>query len=343
MKRFTVVLVISGILGLLLFTSCEKDTSSALSETQLEEQSIEEIVTDENIEESDYLADWGIDDGNEDNMYNGFSTFSPGEMLTKSFTSINNVVRFGRKLNRRIPRTIIIRRLSPDSILVHMERIWAGGFFTIENLSDSGFVSGDTFVVNRKQLIHTVRRSAIFTPRYNDEAAMENSRNRWKLSAVSLTEGNSRPAPTVNLHQVQVRSSNGTFFQIENPLRTIWNIPDDLPVFVQGETVVVRALVSNSTSNPVIDPQTGSTETVLLHFGINRFHRARKQFEFAGTDPVTGYHIYEGRWTVHEPALRPFHAVIDVIDNGTIYESDEQTYPYNSTTWGLPYRVGLAQ
>ncbi len=332
------MLTLMGLLGLILFSGCQKESSSALSEQQLEEQSIRETVTDENIEESDYLADWGIDDENEQNMYDGFSTFLPGSAIPQGWTPLNNIIRFGRKLNRQVPRTILIRRISPDSIIVHMERIWAGGFFTFEKQdSTNGFP--DTMVIHRKPLIHSVKRVSYFTKRIEDQDAMQDPRRRWKLSAISLSDGISRPVNTVEIHLLEIRSSGGEYRSIENPLRTIWNLPLDLPLFAQGETVTVRVLVSNTTGNPVINPATGASETVLLHFGINRFHHARKQFDYTGVDAATGYDIFEGRWVVHEPALRPFHAIVDVIDNGTIFETDPETNPYNSATWGLPYRV----
>jgi len=155
--------------------------------------------------------------------------------------------------------------------------------------------------------------------------------------------GNSRPAPTVEIHQIDISTSSGDFYSFTEPLRTIFSIPDDLPVVAQGEVVTVQVLVSNNSNNPVIDPETGATETLLLHFGLNRLHRARKQFEYMGVDPNTGYNLFKGVWTVHEPAFRPFHAVVDAIDNGTIYDEDELTYPYNSMTWGFPYRVVLTK
>lgn len=322
------------LLGLFIISGCEKDTNSALSDQQLEDNAITEILTNENIEESDYVMDWGIDDIDESQMYNGFSTFSPGNYFPKILTPIDSVVRFGRILNRRIPRTLLIRRISRDSILVHMERVWGGNFLILEQP-----LTEDTLILHRKPLVHTVKRTAIFTKRTEDEDAMRDPRTRWRLSAVSMDLGNSRPLPTVAIQQIDITTSTGESYSFTNPLRTIFSIPDDLPVVARGEGVTVQVLVSNNTNNPVVNPETGATETLLLHFGLNRIHRARKQFEYIGVDPNTGYNLYKGVWTVHEPAFRPFHAVIDAIDNGTIYDEDEQIYPYNSMTWGFPYRV----
>jgi hypothetical protein len=332
MKRIIITLL-TGLLGLLFLIGCERDTSSAISDQQLEDNAIADILTNEDTEDSDYVMDWGIDDGDEKNMYNGYSTFSGGSPFPKILTPIDSVVRFGRILNRRIPRNLVIRRVSPDTIWVYMERVWGGQFISLEKLD------ADTFVVHRKQLVHNVKRTAIFTKRIGDQNALRDPRRRWKLSAVSMGFGTSRPAPTVEIHQIDIATSSGDSYTFTDPLQTIFNLPENLPVVAQGEVVTIQVLVSNNSSNPVIDPETGATETLLLHFGLNRFHRARRQFEYKGVDPATGHSLFEGSWTVHEPAFRPFHAIVDAIDNGTIYDDDEQTYPYNSMTWGFPYRV----
>jgi hypothetical protein len=334
MKRLISIIGIV-LLGLLLITGCEKDTSSAMSDQQLEDNAIRDILTNEEVEEGDYLVDWGIDDGDQGNMYNGFSTFSIGSPFEKLLTPFDSVSRFGRILNRRIPRTVIIRRISPDTILVNMERVWGGNFLIVEPISN------DSLLIHRKPLLHSVRRTSIFTKRLNDDEAMRDPRRRWKLSGISMGKGQSRPVTTLEIHQLDISTSSGDFYTFSNPLQTIFSIPENLPTILQGDSVTVQVLVSNNSSNPFIDPNTGATETLLLHYGISRLHRARRQFRYMGVDPSTGLNLYEGSWRVHEPAMRPFHAVIDAIDNGTIYDSDGETYPYNSATWGLPYRVVL--
>lgn len=328
------------IMGLFLINSCEKDSESALSDEMIEEQAIRDMAQNEDSEESDYLADWGIDDGQEQNMYDGYSTFSPGS-FPKILSPIDNVLRFGRKLNRGIPRTIVLRRISPDSILLYLDRVWVGQFFIFQDLNNND-TPPDTFALYRKPLVHSVKKTAIFTKRFNDANALQDPRRRWKLSAISLGEGKSLPEATVEIHQVDINTSSGENYNFTDPSELL-SIPDDLPIAMRGETVNITVLVSNATQNPVYHPENGSTETLLLHYGISRFHRARRKFEFKGVDPVSGYNLYEGEWIVHEPALRPFHAVIDVIDNGTIYDDDVETYPYNSATWGFPYRVVVSK
>jgi hypothetical protein len=342
MKKIMLNLIIIA-LGLFLVVGCEKDSTptsgdySNLTDQELVEQSLLNENDPEFEDIQDYLVDWGIDDGSEANMYNGFSTFGDGLNLPKILSPIDNVIRFGRKINQRFPRKIVYRRISEDSIAVSIERVLAGRFFIFQKL-DTLSTETDSFKVYTKPLTHRVRRNTIFVRRTNDEI-IRHPRRRWRLAAISLGDGISHPDPIVEIHQVTVESSGGTSLVFTDPLGTMLSIPDDLPTFTQGEVVTITTLVSNSSANPVINHSTGATETLLLHFGLIRIHRARKQFQYMGVDPTTGYHIYQGQWTVHEPAYRAFHAVVDVIDNGTIYDDDSEMYPYNSATWGCPYRV----
>lgn len=339
MKKLIISLTVL-IAGFLLLIGCQKDTSSTLSQEPSDEQSIQELLLDE---ENEYLVDWGIDDGDKDNMFNGFNPFSPDLSIPKITTPIDNVVRYGRRIHRRFPRQIIINFISPDSVRIHLERVLVGKFFIFQKL-DSSSAPPDSIVIYRKPLRHSVARNVLLVRRASDEASIDhNPRRRFKLAALSLGLGYSRPEHTVKIHRVTVSTSSGDSIEFTNPLQTMLEIPEDLPTFVRGEQVTVRALVSNSSDSLIYDPQTGATETVLLHFGINPRHHARKKFVFIGEDPVTGFNIYEGNWTVHEPAHRPFHAVVDVIDNGTIYDDNEQVFPYNSTTWSTPYRVVLTK
>ena len=95
---------------------------------------------------------------------------------------------------------------------------------------------------------------------------------------------------------------------------------------------------SANTVNPVIYPEnTRATENVRLHYGRNRLgHFARSNFEWVEREG--DLNIYEGTWIVRQ-FRGMHHAVIDVIDNGTIYEESETDYPYISNTWATPYRV----
>ena len=98
--------------------------------------------------------------------------------------------------------------------------------------------------------------------------------------------------------------------------------------------------MKNTTDNPVGFPGIPEqTELVRLHHARNRFRKLHKinMLQYVGKDD-NGDNVYEGNWIVGE-WRGVYHAVIDVIDNGTIFDDDINTYPYNSTTWSTPYKI----
>jgi hypothetical protein len=321
MMKLGIFFMIS-LITMLGMVGCEKDTSSAVDDNTLSEMELQESVLDE---ENDYLLDWGIDDGSEGNIYDGYSSFP------KVMDPIDEVLRFGRIINHRFRRQFTITRLNPDSVLVSVTRQLNGKFviFGIDNLQDTS--------IYRKDLTHIAKRKAIFVkrhPQYQDNPG----RGRWRLQSVTLGEGMSQPTNTIQIHEVVVYNSSGDSIVFTDPLETFLTVPDDIPTFNTGETVTIRVNLENMTPYPFIGPD-GATETVLLHFGRNRFRHSRKRFTYVGTSPVTGYSIYEGFWQIGQQPYRIRHAIVDAIDNGSIYDDDEIAYPYNSTTWGAPYRV----
>ena len=316
-------LIFLTLLTLMFAMSCEKNIS-------VPQEDDETAVTGlAQGEDEDYLFDEGFDDGSEDNMYNGYSSFGKG--FDKITSPIDTVHRFGRKIMDR-PRRVItdVRRISPDSIKVFVAREFVGRFIVIEKEDDT------TFVRHVKDLRHVVRRCALYVKRNPTDEIV---RRRWKLAEVSLGQGNSLPAHTIRISQVSVSSSSGINAVFTDPLHTMLEIPEDILTFALGEEITVQVKLTNSTANPVDPSGNGSTETVLLHYGTNRHHHARRHFEYAGTDPATGEQIYEGTWTIGQEPFQVYHAVVDAIDNGTIFDDDGVTYPYNSTTWSVPYRV----
>ena len=315
-----------AMMTLVLMTSCQKDSEPLSSEP--DEVIVQDLAASE---EDEYLFELGLNDGTEDDIKNG--NFGGG--FGKIQVPLDSVWRFGRHINRIGLRRLEIVRTAPDTIKVALARELQGRFVTVEKFEGDS-VSGDTLVVYRKPLRHVVRRKAIYVR--NPQANDRSGRRGWHLYSVSLGQGNSVPPHTIEINEVSVVSSSGDSLVFTDPLNTMLTL-DEVPTFVTGEMVTVRVKLNNFTDNPVDPEGNGSTETLLLHYGVNRHHHARKFFEFAGIDPVTGEHIYEGTWTIGQEPFRVYHAVIDAIDNGTIYDSDPATYPYNSTTWNIPYVV----
>lgn len=330
MKKSGIFLIVI-LIAMFVMVGCEKDSNSAVDDSVLSEMELQESILDE---ENDYLLDWGIDDGSEGNMFDGYSSFTRGLDFLKVMDPIDQVLRFGRKINHRFRRQIIITRLNPDSVLVSITRQLDGKFvvFGVDT------VLQDTSIF-RKPLTHIVKRKAIFVKRHANDQNQDNpGRGRWRIQSVTLGEGMSQPAKTIQIHEVIVYNSVGDSIVFTNPLETFLTIPDDIPTYATGEMISIRVKLENSTPNPIIGPD-GATETLLLHYGRNRHHHGRKRFAYVGTDPATGYSLYEGFWQIGQQPFRVRHAIVDAIDNGTIYDDDEITYPYNSTTWCAPYRV----
>ncbi|NOX37846.1 MAG: hypothetical protein GXO78_09955 [Calditrichaeota bacterium] len=324
MKRHLLMFGLSILIAGILFVGCEKNVTTILDE----EAELEELVLDE---ENDYLFDWGIDDGSEDNLFSLNFRMSYPDGFNKPLTPIENVVRFGRIIKQRYPRTIIYRRTARDSALLFLERVLEGRFVIMSRIgSDSS--NADSMVVYRKPLRHIVRRKAVFVPRTENPQG----RRGWKLKAISLGQGNS-PRSTIRIQKLVVINTAGDSLVFTDPLKTMMQIPEDIPRFSRGEEVTVQVYLTNNTSHPVYHPDTGATETVILHYSRSRKKRGRKLFTFMGTNE-DGVNIYQGTWKVQE-APRVYHVIVDVIDNGTIFDSDPEMYPYNSVTWSCPYIV----
>lgn len=319
MKRL-IGLVVIALLAMLLVVGCEKDASQPVV------QNDETVVTQmAQSEDDEYLFDEGIDDGSENNMYDGYSSFG------KVSTPIDSVKRFGRLVHQR-PRRVItdVQHIGPDTMSVFTAREFTGQFVIISKPDDS------TVVRYTKPLRHVVRRVALYVRRNPNEVT---GRRGWELAEVSLGQGNSLPRATIEIKEIAITSSGGVNVVYTHPLHTMLSIPEDILLFSPGDTVTVQVKLLNSTPNPVDPLGNGSTETVLLHYGVNRQHHARKRFEYVGVDPLTGDQVYQGSWTIGQQPFRLRHVVVDAIDNGTIFDDDTATYPYNSTTWSAPYRV----
>lgn len=333
--KSTLTQMLIAILALLLMNGCAKDGADPGADVD-DEVVVEQLATDD---EEALMYDLGIDDQHEDNMYNGYSSFANG--FGKTNAPIDSVIRYGRIIRERGLRRLEIRRIARDTIAVLSARQFAGLFVTIQALEDTS--GSHPITIYRKRLNHVVRRYAVYARHTRDNASdqLSDHRRGWHLDKISMGDGNSLPNHTITINEMTVVSSGGYNRTFTNPLETIYDSRDDLPTFSPGDSVTVTVKLRNETLNPVDPDSSGSTEKVLLHFGTNRHHHARKAFRYAGTDPVSGDQLYVGSWTVRQEAGGIYHAIVDVIDNGTIFDSDARTYPYNSRTWSTPYRVAV--
>ena len=321
------IIFFGSLLLILIAMACQEDQMAILSNSEDDQSVVTELATSE---EEVLLFDALVDDGSEENMYDGYSSFGSG--IGKVTAPINSVWRFGRKFDP-FPRRVVrdVRFVTRDSAVVTVNRLFTGKFVVISKEEDS--TGTNVISIYRKPMKHLHQRRAIYVTRASSE-----SDGRWKLEAVSLGLGESRPESTIEILEAHISSNMGLDYTITDPLNIYLGSRAEIPKVVPGEEITVVIKVLNHTTNPVI-LDNGTTETVLLHFGRNRNHHARKRFHFVGQDPVTGANMYKGTWTVGQVADRFYHAAFDVIDNGTIYDDDSTTYPYNSLVWALPYHV----
>jgi hypothetical protein len=191
---------------------------------------------------------------------------------------------------------------------------------------------------------HTFKRIAYFAKR-GDEG--ESLRSRWRMLATSVVDGKSlglvdsmRVRTTLQIQKLIVENEGKTV-EIDDPMSFIQR-RGDLLTLTPGTEVQVTVQVKNDSENQLQVPAGKGTELVRLHFGRHRHWREHDMYgirhlHWVGQTPE-GSNIYQGSWTVG-PRFRVNHAVIDVIDNGSIFNNDTETYPYNSVTWGFPYKV----
>ncbi len=320
MKRLTIILIMA--LAAMWWTGCE-NSSTAVSEDP--ESEINAMLQDEL---SEYFVDeYGFVDSDSEDDEDALASTESSVAFGKIYDENMDVWRFGRIINPdSITRSIIIN-IENDTAKVQVRTNLEGRFLILEQLA------GDTIVRHVKRLNHFLEKKAILV-KNEDPGAFR----KWRLEEISGTVGNS-PLNTVQIEKITVSSAlTGRIYTFTDPLSSMYQIPEQLPLFPAGDVVTVRVEVSNSTPNPV-ELEDGSTETVLLHYGLGiNTPRIRKFIPFVGTDE-NGNKVYENSWTVVRPALFNYHAVIDIIDNGTIFQADGVTYPYNSHTWGFPYRV----
>lgn len=308
---------------LLIIWGCSKDNSPLTTEMTAEQQIYDAIANIEGSEDEDYIyAD--IDEESESNFTEPFDSF-----LQKPIVPL----RFGRIRMHPISKDIRIVFTTDSTAEVFIYKVIKGKFITL---------AADTSKVDTIDIYHTIRpmehevQRIIHFVKKND---------RWKMSEFSLALGNSLSnddsktvSATVNITKLIV-SANGEVIEITNPL-DYFQTRQNVFSYGFGAEVKLTVHIKNETMNPVYFPQgTEQTELVRLHHARHRLRKLHriKVFTYRGKDDE-GNNIYEGTWFIGD-RLGVHHAIIDVIDNGTIFDDDMETYPYNSTSWSTPYKV----
>ena len=323
MKKFAMLVL--G-LSLLLTFSCQKNTTQPgddLSAT--EKQNIEAIKSV--LQDSADISYDALDDASEDNIDTDDPNWLGGQPLSKTSWVRTH---FGRIGKRPVERSIQVV-LDTDSTATAYVYTKLKGIFVVRKAEmDSNHFSLDRF---EKPMTHEVER-IVHLKKIN---VSDTLRRNWKIVDISMKEGAS-PENTVEIVQLDVVPTGMDSVVITDAL-SYFQDRRTLFTYKRGTEIKLRVTVRNSSASPMIYPQgTLATENVRLHYGRNMAGNfARKNFTWVGQD-AEGNNVYEGVWIIKQfPGVH--HAVIDVIDNGTILSKDKDAYPYNSNTWSTPYRV----
>jgi len=320
MKNLAVILIMTA---LAMMWGCNQDSpsESVLSDEQMIEQAIVEIETDES--EDFFYAD--VDEESEENFIDATDGF-----LAKPIIPL----RFGRVRLHPVVKDIHIVFNTDSTATVSFRKVLRGKFVSLVGEKSEL----DTLKIYRtvRPMGHEIQRIAHFVK----------VDGRWRMKDVSMALGNSLGAvesesdlvhTTIQITKIVVKA-NDEEIEITDPL-TYFQSRKSVFAFENGTEVSVKVYVNNDTENPVYVPAgTNQTEFVRLHHARHRVRRHHKIKYFRYLGQEEGMNVYKGNWTIGEwPGVH--HAVIDVIDNGTIFDDDINTYPYNSTTWSTPYKV----
>jgi len=317
MKKLSIIL--STLIFLSIYSCSDDVNNSAKTSASEDEAAIQQVLeNDEQIYEE-------IGDGDE-NTYGVNDPNWLGGGLAKDGIR----ARFGRRISGREGKVDVVLT-SDTTATAYISRTFTGKFVSLtgEQTSDTSW-SLQRF---EKPLTHNVER-VVNLWKFRDDAEIE--RRNWKIESVSMADGVSEPS-TVSIFELIIYPEGQDSVIITNPTEYFQN-GLNMFTFPRFKEVTIKVVVENNTANAIEHPAgSGSTENVRLHFGRNRRgHHAIKKLEYVGER--SGYQIYQGTWIIQQFS-GVHHAVIDVIDNGTILSEDDAAYPYSSATWATPYVV----
>jgi hypothetical protein len=312
------------VLGIMLtiIWGCSESTGPDPSET--DEQAIIQVIQEiENSETEDYFYT-SLDDESDNNFFEASES-----ALLKPITP----VRFGRIGSRPIVRDVRVIFDTDSTATAFFTTVLRGHFVVL--------TMNQEYEVQRivRPMGHKFERVAHFVKRGNENM---NLRERWRLLDFSMASGTSLgleddTEPSTTLHIQKLIIETDSVIEIEDPLE-YFQTRGSVFTFDAGTEVKLTLFVENSNPNAIQVPAGKGTEFVRLHFARHRRLRLHGVRYFQWVRSEASVNVYEGTWTVGQ-CFCVNHAVIDVIDNGCIFDDDVDTYPYNSVTWGTPYKV----
>jgi hypothetical protein len=316
------------IISLIIVWGCNTNQDPVLDEQTLDNRELEKLIADiESSETEDYFYS-NLNEESENKF------FDIGDANPYSLLKPIIPLRFGRIARPIIRKVRIV--FDTDTTATAYFRKEMRGKFIIKAADTTG---QDTVYRVTKRLGHEFQRIAHFAKRGKNS----DKRRGWKLDDFSMVEGKSYDFndssyvnPQIDIVKMIVQSDS-VDTTITDPL-SFFQTKRSVFRFGHGTQVKVIVHVDNNTPNPIVYPAgTQATEFVRLHHARHRRLRNHsiRCLQWIGQD-ADNNNIYQGTWTIGT-RFGIHHAVIDVIDNGTILDDDEVAYPYRSVTWGTPY------
>ena len=338
MKPLITTLIITSI----FFIGCEDQNNDF--NAQQENYSDRESELSSLIEDDDALGLEGLDDGGEaDDEYTAGSLESTGKIklgkVMEVFHPDNGYIyRFGRKINS-VSKTIIYSH-EEDFSIADITRTISGHFICV-------VIDTATADTNKTEKPFTSEFHRMV--RFVEGDSTDTNGRRWRVDAFTLGIGSTDEMIAITKLEYFTMNSTGMwesgFVMTGDDAETTWIFRDSIPTFHKGDSIKVEVSVINN-SDPVFDYKSG--EGVVMHYGRHRYYKARKKMydnlEPDGNDPIYD-NIFTKIWKVHGPGYyfnneqrpsRVFRAFFDVIDYGTLFDTEEDVH---TAVWALPYRV----
>ncbi len=315
-KRLAAVLGI----GAIVLAGCGEGLSTAPDE--LSEEDRAEII--ELLKESGFFSDdFGVDGTVEDEESVAVGAPSSAPAVALNSGDVTPPRFWGRRRGQPVRRTITVDVDHETGTATVTKEVVFDGKFVLDITQDGQFNPTE------KPLQETLVHTALFRRIAEDAANVEG--RRWRLVRISpaqwvMTDEEKR---TVNIDSVGVWVNGEHVWTVTDPSEFA-DVETRLPRLLRGDTVLVRAAVSN-TLDSGNDPDT----FVFLHLlHAKRNVRAWARLPMARVVGDEGVY-YERRWVArHSGRAR---AAVDAIDAQTFATESEDDYRAN--IWGVPYRI----
>lgn len=177
---------------------------------------------------------------------------------------------------------------------------------------------GGALTVHRKPLVDVLRRNVSFEEVGTDETR---SSERWRLVSMSHVDVEGAvdgAVPTVGIESVLIERA-GSSLLLTDPLAEV--VRQDMLLLEAGEEVEVT-----------VHPTGMDVLGFLRHGGRSAGMQQRVQLEPQEDGSL------KGRFTV-APGGGTYYLSVDLLTNGSLFESDPGTAPYDSRQWNVAYRV----